>query len=371
MKKLTSLLLTLALILTMIPMVSAAGLSAFERSRTYEGQFADVDANSPLASNIQAVYEMNLMNGVSDTAFAPSGNLSYAQTYVIAARIRSAYAGDDVDLTAAEGEEWFRPAYRYALEREMVPASEMPLAEPIDRKMFAAIMYTTIAKKEFQHINVVEDWAIPDVDDPTGVDKCVYEMYRAGILTGSDEKGTFYPLSHITRGAAAAILTRLVDPSMRRNFGPLEKQPFELVPLNELQNLKSLRRKASDAEMEQAYDAAKEVVLPLVDLPREEQLMGIAVALREIFERSGTYTTETPHYNDPYGFFIEGVASCAGCTRATGLCLNMLGIPYEHVNENQWAHQWCRVPVGDTYYICDAFGLTCGPEPAPYQHPYF
>ena len=65
-------------------------------------------------------------------------------------------------------------------------------------------------------------------------------------------------------------------------------------------------------------------------------------------------------------------ASCAGCTRATGLCLNMLGIPYEHVNENQWSHQWCRVKMDDgSYWICDAYGLYCGPEPAPYQHPYF
>ena len=77
------------------------------------------------------------------------------------------------------------------------------------------------------------------------------------------------------------------------------------------------------------------------------------------------------HYNDPYGYFVLGSASCAGCTRATGLCLNVLGISYEHVNENQYSHQWCRVPVGDTYWICDAYGLYCGPEPAPCQHPYF
>ena len=53
------------------------------------------------------------------------------------------------------------------------------------------------------------------------------------------------------------------------------------------------------------------------------------------------------------------------------MCLNMLGIPYEHVNESQWSHQWCRVPMPDgSYWICDSYGLYCGPEPAPYQHPY-
>ena len=30
------------------------------------------------------------------------------------------------------------------------------------------------------------------------------------------------------------------------------------------------------------------------------------------------------------------------------------------------------VPMEDGgYWICDAFGLYCGPEPEPYQHPYF
>lgn len=98
--------------------------------------------------------------------------------------------------------------------------------------------------------------------------------------------------------------------------------------------------------------------------------MGIAVSIRERFEQGMSYSMETEHYNDPYGYFILGSASCAGCTRATGLCLNILGIPYEHVNENQYSHQWCRVKVGDTYWICDAYGLYCGPEPAPYAHPY-
>ena len=84
-----------------------------------------------------------------------------------------------------------------------------------------------------------------------------------------------------------------------------------------------------------------------------------------------SYSMDADHYNDPYGYFVLGSASCAGCTRATGLCLNVLGIPYEHVNENQWDHQWCRVKMDDgTYWICDAYGLYCGPEPAPYQHPY-
>lgn len=147
-------------------------------------------------------------------------------------------------------------------------------------------------------------------------------------------------------------------------------QGFQPVPMGSLANLSSLRKKTTDAELKQAYDVALETVTPYANLGREDQLMGIAVAIRNRFDQGMSYSTDIPHYNDPYGYFVLGVASCAGCTRATGLCLNILGIPYEHVNENQWGHQWCRVNINGTYWICDAFGLYCGPEPAPYQHPY-
>ena len=143
------------------------------------------------------------------------------------------------------------------------------------------------------------------------------------------------------------------------------------VPLKDLANYKSLKKKMTDEQYQAAYQEAVNLVLPVALSSREEQLTYIAAALRERFDSGMSYSMDADHYNDPYGYFVLGSASCAGCTRATGLCLNVLGIPYEHVNENQYSHQWCRVPVGDAYWICDAYGLYCGPEPAPYQHPYF
>ena len=128
------------------------------------------------------------------------------------------------------------------------------------------------------------------------------------------------------------------------------------------------RKYMSDDEFRQAYSiAVRKVVTPLWGLSRKDQLYGIAQKLRQMMP---AYSMEARHYNDPYGYFVLGAASCAGCTRTTGLCLNILGIPYEHVNENQYSHQWARVQVGGQYWICDAYGLYCGPEPAPYRHPY-
>lgn len=175
--------------------------------------------------------------------------------------------------------------------------------------------------------------------------------------------------------AAPAPAPALFDPLAASNlfWTPVPSAPlatFQPVPIERLANGKSLRRKQSEAEFRQAYAVALQIVTPLAGLPREQQLAGIAQALRARFEQTGgAYSTQARQYNTPYGYLVRGVASCAGCTRATGLCLNILGIPYEHVNENKWKHQWCRVNVNGVWWISDAFALYAGPEPAPRKHP--
>ena len=143
-----------------------------------------------------------------------------------------------------------------------------------------------------------------------------------------------------------------------------------IVPLDQLADYKSLKKKMTDEEFQAAYDEALKIVQPLVGQDMETQLTSIMSTLRARFDSGMSYSTSSAHYNDAYGYLILGSASCAGSARTTGLCLNMLGIPYEHVNENQWSHQWCRVNLNGTYWICDPYGLYAGPEPGAYQHPY-
>lgn len=142
------------------------------------------------------------------------------------------------------------------------------------------------------------------------------------------------------------------------------------VPLRSLSRYSYFRTFMTDQQLAQAYSVAEEIMSPAVGASREDQLSWIAYALRMLFESGMDYSQSAPHYNDPYGYFVLGYASCAGCVRATGLCLDLLGISYEHVHENQWTHQWARVKVGSEYWICDAYGLYCGPEPGVREHPY-
>lgn len=142
-----------------------------------------------------------------------------------------------------------------------------------------------------------------------------------------------------------------------------------LVEASKLNNYSSLKKKVSDEEFSKAYAAAAQVSSKYLGMSLEEQLKGIYTDLRYMAENELSYTMDSLHYSDVYGFFISKSASCAGAARAVGLCLNQLGIPYEHVHEGEYSHQWCRVNVNGIYWICDAYGMYVGPEPAPYQHP--
>ena len=209
--------------------------------------------------------------------------------------------------------------------------------------------------------------AYPDVVAVFGTDpQALLNHYLAyGMAEGRFPSAAAQPGEAVEGFTAAAPAATAPSPAATA-------QPaFQPVPIDQLANLSSLRKSMTDEEFALAYQAALNVVAPYVGLSREEQIYGITVTIRALFDSGMGYSMSTPHYNDPYGYFILGIASCAGCTRATGLCLNILGIPYEHVNENQYSHQWCRINVNGVYWISDAYGLYCGPEPAPYQHPWF
>lgn len=203
-----------------------------------------------------------------------------------------------------------------------------------------------------------------------GVAECYY-FDNSGYMLANTKTPDGYSVNGSGAWVENGVVQTQASNVQQGNVVSAETTKAALVPINQLANLASLKKRCTDQEFQAAYDAAAQLVTPLIGMSTEDQLYGIAYMLRYMSD-SGmvVYSDTVQHYNDPYGYLVAGAASCAGCTRTTGLCLNMLGIPYEHVHENQWCHQWCRVNVNGTYWICDAYGLYVGPEPAPYVHPY-
>ena len=82
------------------------------------------------------------------------------------------------------------------------------------RLEFAEILSGAMPDKALAEVNDVEDGALSDVSSVSDAGKAVYRLYRAGVLTGSDD-GRFHPSESISRAEAAAVITRMADSSQR------------------------------------------------------------------------------------------------------------------------------------------------------------
>jgi len=151
------------------------------------------------------------------------------------------------------------------------------------------------------------------------------------------------------------------------------------VSRDRLYRRKYIAKNTTPQEFQAAYDWANNRVTNFARAASQTNMlvqMGVvANRMHNIvcFSPGVDQSTSGAHYNDPCGVF--GVvpptssnwngdnfrplgASSAGVARAVGLCLNMLTIPYEHVNANTWKQQFVRVNYNQQYYIIDPYLAT-------------
>lgn len=215
-KRICSLLLTAALILGLLPS-AFAGYENFTAQTTYTpGQFTDVADDTWYADNVRVAYEYGLINGQSATRFAPDSSLTVAEAVKLAACLHSIYNTGSADF--ASSSPWYRTYADYALQNGILTAERSDYTQPASRAVFASVLAAALPAEALGAINTIADGAIPDVSSSASYADAVYLLYRAGVLTGSDSTGRFMPSSTIKRSEAAAIVTRMADPSLRRTF---------------------------------------------------------------------------------------------------------------------------------------------------------
>lgn len=225
-----ALLLILALVLVLgisgAALAADAGMSNFIRVNTYpDGKFADVHAGDWFAGSVKDAYELGLVKGESETAFSPAGSVNIAAAITLACRIHSIYNTGTADFI--QGYPWYQVYVDYAVANGIIRAGEYTnMGAKATRVQYAAIMSKALPDSALVAINTVEDNAIPDVKMMDAHAADIYNLYRAGILTGSDSRGTFHPQSDIKRSEVAALVTRMADASLRKSVtletGPLQ-----------------------------------------------------------------------------------------------------------------------------------------------------
>lgn len=203
-----------------LPAAAAESGRLLPSLRSYGG-FADVKG-SWCEPYVSTVYEAGLMEGTSSTAFQPNETLSCQAAVVLAARLHSLLTGGDG--TFAPSSPWYLSAQQYLLDEDTEVFS-LPwfVYSPEDlctRADLAELLYAVLAPlpDTLMPINTIS--AVPDSQDYE-----VQALYEAGILTGTDRYGIFRGGETVTRGETAAILARVIDPSLRRTF---TLTPFDL-----------------------------------------------------------------------------------------------------------------------------------------------
>ena len=210
-KRLLSLFLVLALALGIAPMALAAM------------PFVDVAPDAWYRSDVENAHEMSLINGKTETTFAPNDNLTYAEAVKLAACMHQRYTTGGVTLQ--NGSPWYQTYVDYCKNNGII-SRDYAWEMPATRAGYMEIFANALPADALAQINDVADDSIPDVSMLHPQASAIYKLYRAGILQGNDDLHNCNPSASIKRSEVAAILTRMMDADERITFfmGDLEEE---------------------------------------------------------------------------------------------------------------------------------------------------
>ncbi len=194
--------------------ISVQTVFAYSESQSYtDGQFSDVQAKDWFNQYVKIAYNSGLMKGTDLKNFSPYDNMSVADAVTLAVRINSVFTDRDINIPTTSP--WYQGYVQFAVLNGILSEGDFKsYTQPITRFEFAKILNQAIPKYYLLVVNPTKEDSIPGV--PTGKQGyCVYDLYRAGILTGSDGYGTFSSEGYITRAEIATIVSRITNPELR------------------------------------------------------------------------------------------------------------------------------------------------------------
>ena len=224
-----ALFLTLSMLLCTLPAAAAEGDDLLVPRMRDSTAFTDT-AGTICETAADICCKAGLMDGVDSRHFYPESGLTHAQIIVISARLHRLLSGGTLEYfepISLTGADWWTPYDGYL--RQEIPslAAEDPYVSMVQsptrscyRGDFLELLSAVLSDcgTTLPEINDVS--AVPDCQDPE-----LIAFYRWGILGGKDAYGTLYAQAALSRGAAAAMLARLIAPDQRL---VLDLQPLEL-----------------------------------------------------------------------------------------------------------------------------------------------
>lgn len=201
-------------VLPAVPILPEGSLSNFVEVRDYNNRFTDVTDNDWYKSNVASAYSLGIINGASDTEFAPDTYLTVSQCITLAVNLHRTYYG--INETLVPGGEWYQPYVDYAKRYCIIAEDFADYNANATRRDVALIFGNALPAEALPQINTVADGSIPDVPMSSDIADEVYLLYRAGIFVGTDGAGTYGTDTNIRRSEIAAVVSRMAMPELRR-----------------------------------------------------------------------------------------------------------------------------------------------------------
>ena len=179
--------------------------------------FGDVDDGDWFADAVRFVYENGMMNGVSETGFAPNAATSRSMIVTILYRLEGEPVVDyAMDFTDVAGDAYYAEAVRWAASEGIVGGYGGGLFgsdDAVTREQLAVILYRYAVYKGYD-VSIGEDTNILSYADFADLSEYAIPAMQwacgAGIITGVTD-ATLVPQGEATRAQVAAMLMRFVE----------------------------------------------------------------------------------------------------------------------------------------------------------------
>ena len=179
--------------------------------------FGDVDDGDWFADAVRFVYENGMMNGVSETDFAPHATTSRSMIVTILYRLEGEPVVDDaMDFTDVAGDAYYAEAVRWAASEGIVGGYGGGLFgsdDAVTREQLAVILYRYAVYKGYD-VSIGEDTNILSYADFADLSEYAIPAMQwacgAGVITGVTD-ATLVPQGEATRAQVAAMLMRFVE----------------------------------------------------------------------------------------------------------------------------------------------------------------
>lgn len=331
--------------------------------------FTDVKDGSWYSTAVAWAAENGIINGIGNGKFAPDDPVTREQTVTILYR----YLGKGEDVTeqltpyadTLAVASWSLDAIRWAVQSEILSGKlegTTLLLDPqsqIIRAELAAVLMRTLMQRDPEHVHA---YTSDTIIEPT----CTEKGYtRHSCLCGASICDTY--TDSLGREHEFSDWFHRATPT---SSGYTEHRCFYCSYAyrdNYVAAYNAAKASTVQGREELARAEAQRMAAIIIKPGMTETEKAIALGTW-LHENAGLQTNQsneaykTNFGNEAFAVFFFRCAACSGFCKAMTMLCDIVGLKSQHINQNQWTHQWNKVYCDGKWIIIDAQGGLFGGE---------